>query len=63
MQQPHRLPKHKKKNQVVQQELMAMLDMGVVKETHSDGSRPLALVPTRQMVFLWFCMDFRKVSV
>ncbi len=40
---PYRLPEHKKK--VVQSELEAMLEMGVIEESHSDWASPIVLVP------------------
>ncbi len=36
---PYRLPEHKKK--VVQTELEAMLEMGVIEESHSDWASPI----------------------
>ena len=56
---PYRLPEHKKK--VVQDELDAMLDMGVIEESHSDWSSPVALVP-KSDGFVRFCVDYRKVN-
>ncbi len=40
---PYRLPEHKKK--VVQSELEAMLEMGVIEESRSDWASPIVLVP------------------
>ncbi len=40
---PYRLPEHKKK--VVQSELEAMLEMGVIEESHSNWVSPIVLVP------------------
>ncbi|KAI5085415.1 hypothetical protein C0J45_23129 [Silurus meridionalis] len=51
---PYRLPDYKKN--VVQEELQAMLDMGVVKESHSDWSSPVVLVP-KSNGSVQFCMD------
>ncbi len=41
---PYRLPEHTKKK-VVQSELEAMLEMGVIEESHSDWASPIVLVP------------------
>ena len=41
--QYYRLPEHKKK--VVQDEIKALPDMGVIEESHSDWSSPVVLVP------------------
>ncbi len=41
--QPHHLPEHKKK--VVQSELEAMSEMGVIEESQSDWASPIVLVP------------------
>ncbi len=40
---PYRLPEHRKK--VVQSELEAMLEMGVIEESHSNWASPIVLVP------------------
>ncbi len=40
---PYRLPEHRKK--VVQSELEAMLEMGVIEESHSNWVSPIVLVP------------------
>ncbi len=40
---PYHLPEHTKK--VVQSELEAMLEMGVIEESHSDWASPIVLVP------------------
>ncbi len=40
---PYRLPEHKKN--VVQEELKAMLNLGVIEESHSDWASPIVLVP------------------
>ncbi len=39
----NRLPEHRKK--VVQSELEAMLEMGVIEESHSNWASPIVLVP------------------
>ncbi len=39
---PYRLPEHKK---VIQDELKAMLDLGVLEESNSDWASPIVLVP------------------
>lgn len=49
------------KNQGVQEELTAMLDMGVVK-FHSDWSSQVVLVPKADGS-VQICVDFRKVNM
>ncbi len=56
---PYRLPKHKKK--VVQEELKAMLDLGVIEESHSDWASPIVLVPKTDGS-VQFCVDYMKVN-
>ncbi len=56
---PYRLPEHKK--QVVQTELGAMLEMGVIEESHSDWASPIVLVPKTDGS-VRFCVDYRKVN-
>ncbi|CAM4612755.1 unnamed protein product [Leuciscus chuanchicus] len=56
---PYRLPEHKKK--VVQSELEAMLDMGVIEESNSDWASPIVLVPKTDGS-VRFCVDYRKVN-
>ncbi len=56
---PYRLPEHKKK--VVQSELEAMLEMGVIEESHSDWASPIVLVPKTDGS-VRFCVDYRKVN-
>ncbi len=56
---PYRLPEHKKK--VVQEELKAMLDLGVIEESHSDWASPIVLVPKTDGS-VRFCVDYRKVN-
>ncbi|KAI5617023.1 hypothetical protein C0J50_23276 [Silurus asotus] len=56
---PYRLPEHRKN--VVREELQAMLDMGVVEESHSDWSSPVVLVP-KSDGSVRFCVDYRKVN-
>ncbi len=56
---PYRLPEHKKK--VVQSELEAMLEMGVIEESHSDWASPIVLVPKTDGS-VRFCVDHRKVN-
>ncbi len=55
----YRLPEHKKK--VVQTELEAMLEMGVIEESHSDWASPIVLVPKTDGS-IRFCVDYRKVN-
>ncbi len=52
-----RLPAHKKK--VVQSELEAMLEMGVVEESHSDWASPIVLLPKTDGS-VRFCVDWEK---
>ncbi len=56
---PYRLPEHKKK--VVQSELEATLEMGVIEESHSDWASPIVLVPKRDGS-VRFCVDYCKVN-
>ncbi len=56
---PYRLPKHKKN--VVQEELKAMLNLGVIEESHSDWASPIVLVPKTDGS-VRFCVDYRKVN-
>ncbi len=56
---PYRLPEHKKK--VVQLELEAMLEVGVIEESHSDWASPIVLV-SKTNSSVRFCVDYRKVN-
>ncbi len=56
---PYWLPEHKKK--VVHLELEAMLEMGVIEESHSDWASPIVLVPKTDGS-VRFCVDYRKVN-
>ncbi len=56
---PYRLPEHKKN--VVQEELKAMLNLGVIEESHSDWACPIVLVPKTDGS-VRFCVDYRKVN-
>ncbi len=56
---PYRLPEHNKN--VVQEELKAMLNLGVIEESHSDWASPIVLVPKTDGS-VWFCVDYRKVN-
>ncbi|KAI7796732.1 hypothetical protein IRJ41_005254, partial [Triplophysa rosa] len=56
---PYRLPEHKKN--VVQTELAAMLEMGVIEESNSDWASPIVLVPKTDGS-VRFCVDYRKVN-
>ena len=49
------------KKKVVQDEIKAMLDMGVIEESHSDWSSPVVLVPKPNGT-VRFCVDYRKVN-
>ncbi len=56
---PYRLLEHKKK--VVQDELKAMLELGVIEELHNDWASPIVLVPKTDGS-IRFCVDYRKVN-
>ncbi len=56
---PYRLPEHKKN--VVQEELKAMLNLGVIEESHSDWASPIVLVPKTDGS-VRFYVDYRKVN-
>ncbi len=56
---PYRLPEHKKN--VVREELTAMLDLGVIEESHSEWASPIVLVPKTDGS-VRFCVDYRKVN-
>ncbi len=56
---PYRLPEHKKN--VVQEELKAMLDLGVIEESHSDWASPIVLV-SKTDGSVRFCVGYRKVN-
>ena len=56
---PYRLPEHKKK--LVQAEIRAMLELGVIEESHSAWSSPIVLVG-KSYGSIWFCVDYRKVN-
>ncbi len=55
----YRLPEHKKN--VVREELKAMLNLGVIEESHSDWASPIVLVPKTDGS-VRFCVDYRKVN-
>ncbi len=46
---------------MVQSELEAMLEMGVIEESHSDWASPIVLVPKTDGS-VRFCVDYRKVN-
>lgn len=54
---PYRLPEHKRK--VVQAELKAMLEMGVIEESGSAWCSPIVLV-TKKDGGIRFCIDYRS---
>ena len=56
---PYRLPEHKKK--FVQAEIRAMLELGVIEESHSAWSSPIVLVG-KPDGSIRFCVDYRKVN-
>ncbi len=56
---PYHLPEHKKN--VVREELKAMLNLGVIEESHSDWASPIVLVPKTDGS-VRFCVDYRKVN-
>ncbi len=56
---PNRLPEHKKK--VVQNVLKAMLELGVVEESHSDWVSLIDLVPKTDGS-VYFFVDYRRVN-
>ena len=56
---PYRLPAHKL--EVVNRELEAMLDLGVVEESHSAWCSPIVLVGKRDGS-VRFCVDYRRVN-
>ena len=56
---PYRLPEHKRK--VVQAELKAMVEMGVIEESNSAWCSPIVLVGKKDGS-IWFCVDYRKVN-
>ncbi|XP_044066818.1 uncharacterized protein LOC122882921 [Siniperca chuatsi] len=56
---PYRLPEHKRK--MVQEELKAMLKMGVIEESNSAWCSPIVLVGKKDGT-IRFCVDYRKVN-
>ena len=56
---PCRLPIHKQ--EVVRRELAAMLELGVVEESHSDWCSPVVLVGKCDGS-VRFCVDYRRVN-
>ena len=53
------MPEHKKK--LVQAEIKAMLELGVIEESHSAWSSPIVLVG-KPDGSIRFCVDYRKVN-
>ena len=53
------MPEHK--NKLVQAEIKAMLELGVIEESHSAWSSPIVLVG-KPDGSIWFCADYRKVN-
>uniref|UniRef100_A0A8C5AIP4 Integrase catalytic domain-containing protein n=1 Tax=Gadus morhua TaxID=8049 RepID=A0A8C5AIP4_GADMO len=56
---PYRLPVHKQ--DVVRRKLAAMLELGVVEESHSDWCSPVVLVG-KPDGSVRFCVDYRRVN-
>ena len=56
---PYRLPEHKRK--VVQAELKAMVEMGVIEECNSAWCSPIVLVGKKDGS-IRFCVDYHKVN-
>ena len=56
---PYRLPEHKRK--LVQAEIKAMLELGVIEESHSAWSSPIVLVG-KPDGSIRFYVDYRKVN-
>ena len=56
---PYRLPEHKRK--VVQAELKAMVEMGVIEESNSAWCSPIVPV-VKKDGSIRFCVDYRKVN-
>ena len=56
---PYRIPEHKKK--LVQAEIRAMLELGVIEESHSAWSSPIVVVGKTDGS-IRFCVDNRKVN-
>nr|XP_010769589.1 PREDICTED: uncharacterized protein LOC104945589 [Notothenia coriiceps] len=56
---PYRLPEHRRK--IVQAELQAMLEMGVIEESTSDWCCPVVLV-RKSDGSIRFCVDYRRVN-
>ena len=56
---PYRMPEHK--NKLVQAEIRAMLELGVIEESHSAWSSPILLVGKPEGS-IRFCVDYRKVN-
>lgn len=56
---PYRLPEHKQK--VVQAELKAMLEMGVIEESGCAWCSPIVMV-TKKNGGIRFCIDYRRVN-
>ena len=54
---PYRLLKHKRK--LIQAEIKAMLELGVIEESHSAWSSPIVLVG-KPDESVWFCVDYKK---
>jgi len=56
---PYRLPEHKRK--CLKEEIKAMLELGVIEESHSVWRSPIVLVnkPDRA---IHFCVDYYKVN-
>lgn len=45
----------------MREEVQAMLELGVIEESHSKWLSPVILVPKLDGT-IWFCINFRKVN-
>ncbi|XP_041421806.1 uncharacterized protein LOC121394536 [Xenopus laevis] len=59
-QQPYRMPE--KYKQIIKQEVMQMLEFGVIEPSVSNWCSPVVLVPKKDSS-IRFCVDFRKINL